>query len=958
MANETLLNGIDNAVTSNGNGEIAAVAVRGLLKSIVVGLGKHMACVGIAHPGTIPPTTDSNMFYIASEGGVYPNFSGLTLQNGFNILMKLNSPTWTVHSIAIDGADLGAVVQRLNEIEQGFAFVLSEFEGFKDSAEALQTWITETGTPLAAQVSNIESEVSDLAVDLDSLSGELSSVSSSLSSLSTAVTGNSEDIADIFDILRESPYSSINGNVSAVFRGQKLYVYNKGTEFTDQPRRDILRIFDGTNKTASLTRNGGYKFEAVHHVAPGDYGQTSGVLIKDTAFDEPTVYLNQSFYSRESSHRWPIVVTKAAHGKTFADIGSIWKTSANVEYTILRIVDANSFIALPQNTAVGQYSFPFMAGSTLEHVSGAVNTGTLTGITYTRAGDSANQTTPGMFGFAKVARAEVRGNGGELIPQDSEELGVFKYVDIQEEIEYLDLEEVRAAVISQKPVGGYSANPDFFGLSGVSNLFTTVSTRRLLGNGVMLTFFTVNLRKAANITAIYLGGASLTAQASQIFVPGTKPIVKGSKTYDFKSGIAPSYLTETVGILPTDWENADEAADTVIITLENGTQEIGSIDGYGYMAGAKPAMKYFQDSLVYWAPMATSKIRLPNYGADEYFQSGASVSVASYMSFTHESSFSNRLSYTTFEHAGEVYGSAYYAAPMKDIFSINSDVSGFKLETLRRSNTVSELPSVAGHRMHVQVSTPGNWGYLKFKTVGAASQKVAKASLNDYVFQKGPYKRDNDFWDFARYKTSSTIVKGFPLVQLTKTGVPILSDFVAIDPAKLYQISGAFKRNMSVAGNTIIRFGLLYFDRDKKPIPVTDHCTTPNPYGASFSNLRTSTRSASNDTLYVLPILTAMPDRSGVEPPVDFLMNPRTPVNTAYIKFYVIAENSTAPNFSILGEAGSFDMEIVNLHFVGGVGTNYVDYPDRQMLYQTSSKQIGVRNTDGTVTWFAPITPP
>ena len=72
-------------------------------------------------------------------------------------------------------------------------------------------------------------------------------------------------------------------------------------------------------------------------------------------------------------------VTKTAHGKTFVDVGSKWNNGTR-DYTLLRIVDANTLWFISDNTGTSAqwiYNTTSTAGNTLTHVSGATNTASI-----------------------------------------------------------------------------------------------------------------------------------------------------------------------------------------------------------------------------------------------------------------------------------------------------------------------------------------------------------------------------------------------------------------------------------------------------------------------------------------------------------------------------------------------------------------------------------------------------
>lgn len=66
-------------VKTNGNKEITGQLLQDVLNNIISNVGLNSTFAGIATPETNPGTTDGNIFYIASEEGVYSNFNGIKI---------------------------------------------------------------------------------------------------------------------------------------------------------------------------------------------------------------------------------------------------------------------------------------------------------------------------------------------------------------------------------------------------------------------------------------------------------------------------------------------------------------------------------------------------------------------------------------------------------------------------------------------------------------------------------------------------------------------------------------------------------------------------------------------------------------------------------------------------------------------------------------------------------------
>ena len=89
---EVLKQAVSDVIKTNGNQEITGQIMQNVLLSIINNVGKYATYVGVATLKTNPGTPDQNVFYLASENGVYPNF-GVTLDNEIAVISN-NNGSW------------------------------------------------------------------------------------------------------------------------------------------------------------------------------------------------------------------------------------------------------------------------------------------------------------------------------------------------------------------------------------------------------------------------------------------------------------------------------------------------------------------------------------------------------------------------------------------------------------------------------------------------------------------------------------------------------------------------------------------------------------------------------------------------------------------------------------------------------------------------------------------------
>ena len=90
---EQLKQAVADVIKTNGNQEITGVIMQDTLLSIISTVGSNATFAGIATPTTNPGTPDQNVFYIASEPGIYANFGNVKLMDQV-LIFSNNNGTW------------------------------------------------------------------------------------------------------------------------------------------------------------------------------------------------------------------------------------------------------------------------------------------------------------------------------------------------------------------------------------------------------------------------------------------------------------------------------------------------------------------------------------------------------------------------------------------------------------------------------------------------------------------------------------------------------------------------------------------------------------------------------------------------------------------------------------------------------------------------------------------------
>lgn len=97
---EELKQAVSDVIKTNGNQEITGAIMKNTLLSIISIVGVNSTFAGIAVPGTNPGTPQQNVFYLASQPGVYVNFGGVELIDQVIVLIN-KSGNWVKEDTGI-----------------------------------------------------------------------------------------------------------------------------------------------------------------------------------------------------------------------------------------------------------------------------------------------------------------------------------------------------------------------------------------------------------------------------------------------------------------------------------------------------------------------------------------------------------------------------------------------------------------------------------------------------------------------------------------------------------------------------------------------------------------------------------------------------------------------------------------------------------------------------------------
>lgn len=112
---ERLKEAIKAVVKTNGKQEITGQVMQDALLAITSSFGQGALFAGIATPETNPLTPDQNVFYLASQSGVYPNFNSLSVNEDEIVVFSLSNGQWTKQLLSLGGGGSVTIVNEPDE---------------------------------------------------------------------------------------------------------------------------------------------------------------------------------------------------------------------------------------------------------------------------------------------------------------------------------------------------------------------------------------------------------------------------------------------------------------------------------------------------------------------------------------------------------------------------------------------------------------------------------------------------------------------------------------------------------------------------------------------------------------------------------------------------------------------------------------------------------------------------
>lgn len=502
----------------------------------------------------------------------------------------------------------------------------------------------------------------------------------------------------------EEQISETNSRIDELVGEQTLRVkLTSNTIYIANPYNETYELVKvmSTGRISSFTSNPIVRLFKEYLVEKGKNITIPEIELKLSTDDAAPSYMNGSYVGGGHSWNQGRSVVATGHGKTYADIGSVYKDTSEREFVILRIVDANTLWMISKNQATDGYSYTFVAPEgTLTYLSNGTNTGSISVESSSGLGNT--------YSTTKAVSLKI------LI--DNKEITEFKdysgsNVKIIEEYYVLDLPSIIQDVINNRPEGGYTENI-MLNSFDTEPVFKNTIVYEVQQNGVMLITTTFRTYKKVNFD--FNGFIQFTRLAEGgVYVPKTKPFTVGERTYnlnlieDWSTPIASS-----TNLTSAYWEDEDSPPDRVINLNDDVVFQTGYLTDRGVGLNRKDrvstAINLNTNDKIY--PYGDSNPRV----LDE----NSFMSCVNFRSFQNpEDNPEGRTSLMQFEIGGETFIYIDYHESLTDYIEVSSSLTGRKIEVYENVGDVILMSDVVSGDSIEILSTveDGDYGFIILK---------------------------------------------------------------------------------------------------------------------------------------------------------------------------------------------------------------------------------------------------
>lgn len=440
--------------------------------------------------------------------------------------------------------------------------------------------------------------------------------------------------------------------------------------YKNQPELCVTSEYDSNNDLRQnfILLNAGNDEKNVHFDFKGAYlidksTLTQKCLLENVISDETTPVNINNLYLGANHGPLGVEVTSANHGKTIADIGSLWKAANNQQWTLLRIVDNNTLLFLAEIGGGSKKNFSFpskIEGSTLTYISHGTNSSAIT-----IASQKENQVYPSIANVvpkAYIVRDNVKSEVSDLYTPTN--IACDKVI-MEISYDIMNPALIGSALRSQRPDNGFAEAPNLAAGEALVhyNLRMTVDEC-----GTVLTEFDHEILKDLSSIEYYghqwYPRADIYGGGVYRYLPGTKafsaiPQGEASETsFDFSTPFdMNNTFPESTRLTKDAWSEPDKyVPDRIVDYMKNadGKNVMAYATGYIPIDDAAPEsrLKNTSQSIFLYG----SKKAYPVFiNSSDYTKAGAHIKGAAYRKYENLSAQSSKTEVYTINYDHNVY---------------------------------------------------------------------------------------------------------------------------------------------------------------------------------------------------------------------------------------------------------------------------------------------------------------
>ena len=267
--------------------------------------------------------------------------------------------------------------------------------------------------------------------------------------------------------------------------------------------------FMAINCTDNGSQNGGFNFSdyILLDTLPVDPSQiATGTRYKQAGDDICPIHYNGSYRGANHGKSPTFKITATGHGKTEADIGSVWKGANNKQYVIYRIDSENEFSVIG-NLDGSRYDVVIATPTTpLSHVSGATHTDSVSFSTATSI-----QMLPTFknyhLTFTDENGKQITGNGA---------YSAYNYFQVDEYYELFDVVDLVTKLIANV---GSNTNASYYDVGIESDLIIQNSYKVFANGSIVVACNAIPMKSGVYVE--YFGGVQSIKIGDDIYAPFT-----------------------------------------------------------------------------------------------------------------------------------------------------------------------------------------------------------------------------------------------------------------------------------------------------------------------------------------------------------------------------------------------------------------------------------------------------